>query len=447
MDCSKFNLFGETINLKDETARTGVNTNNSAIAALAEKVTANSEAIKAKIATPEDFGAVGDGVTDDSTALQSFMTYCVENKAIGLMKNNYATSKQLEIDNASGLVIIGINAQVTAKNPDGTWNVFRFNNCDTITISGVNVNLAQQYGESGGHAYYMVDCNNMTIENCTITGVYYGCIMAYPVETTSYLKNINIKNVKMVGAGKNSDNIHPTGIIIANGSDCSIENCYAENLYYYTFEFKNYSFQCRIDKCTAYQCFRGFYLGGDADGGSPASGFYTQRCSITNCVAVNCSSPLTAGKSRYLTISNFTSRVTTLLWGSQQGVRLDNCEHVMAVGLDIDGNSNTYTILDVRSTTQAYFSGVVTRLGSIDKPISYSSCSYCACDLVFNAQPANLAVTGNNTATISWKGSKYTYSGGASASIYNYTNPDGDRHNFVFASGQGYLASDGWHSA
>ena len=58
---------------------------------------------------PFDFGAVGDGATDDSTALNAFLAYAAANRSASYqMGGNYAIASGLTLDGRSDLYSLGV---------------------------------------------------------------------------------------------------------------------------------------------------------------------------------------------------------------------------------------------------------------------------------------------------------------------------------------------------
>ena len=70
--------------------------------------------------TPEEFGAIGDGKTDDYKALQNCINESIKQGVYVLLKNKYYTSKTLDISNIKG--IIGVGHNVIDKWDSRTFN-------------------------------------------------------------------------------------------------------------------------------------------------------------------------------------------------------------------------------------------------------------------------------------------------------------------------------------
>lgn len=133
-----------------------------------------------KYVTPELFGAMGDGVTDDSDALQDCITYAINNKLgiVGRTGAVYYTTQALTIDNTNDpfpFLLDFNNAQIKFANniPIGlTLNLTgtglnRHNIVNNLSlIGGQNTNAVLYIDNSR-----QLELNNLTVMNCRNIGV------------------------------------------------------------------------------------------------------------------------------------------------------------------------------------------------------------------------------------------------------------------------------------
>ena len=131
--------------------------------------------IKKDYVTPEMFGAVGDGVHDDTNAVQ----YCIDNFPNILFTKTYKITKPIKIENKTGRSIIGKGATIKCIECTG----FTIKESETIKIDGITL-----LGESKGFPAF--DLYEMKwrsyIRNCCISGfsvgiktnVFDGCLVA-----------------------------------------------------------------------------------------------------------------------------------------------------------------------------------------------------------------------------------------------------------------------------
>jgi hypothetical protein len=97
---------------------------------------------------PEQFGAVGDGTTDDTTAMQAFLDRLKAiSGATGVLEanKNYKCASQLSLTGAKGIHILGLSASTQTTGGavitySGTSTPFlNFSGCASVTLEGVNV--------------------------------------------------------------------------------------------------------------------------------------------------------------------------------------------------------------------------------------------------------------------------------------------------------------------
>ena len=85
---------------------------------------------------PEDFGAVGDGITDDSTAVQA----AVDTGSHVYCKNNYLIESTVSMDGNTHQTIFGGGTFKLADNRELGTQIFDLYDCWNITFSGVKFN-------------------------------------------------------------------------------------------------------------------------------------------------------------------------------------------------------------------------------------------------------------------------------------------------------------------
>lgn len=139
--------------------------------------------IKNGYITPEMFGAVGDGITDDTYALQRMFIYAKNNecKHIYIPPKTYAITSSDEYISAATssdrgiLKINGIqNATIECKGiikciTESRWTqpIFSFNHCDGTTVNGLRID-GNEKNVSGIEISYS-SC--MSLENCVIENI------------------------------------------------------------------------------------------------------------------------------------------------------------------------------------------------------------------------------------------------------------------------------------
>jgi hypothetical protein len=159
----------------------------------------------------KDFGAVGDGVTDDVAAIDAGIAYLISagGGTLYFPAGEYAISTDtvngIKIENAAGITLCGAGQLATtiknlAANPGHTISIFNSNNIciEDLTVDGNRLNQV-----SSGHGIRGENVDKLTIQNVTVQQTYsYGIGLQ-----DGDFKNVRIHNV----------NIEYTG---ADGIDC-----------------------------------------------------------------------------------------------------------------------------------------------------------------------------------------------------------------------------------
>lgn len=120
-----------------------------------------------------DYGAVGDGVTDDSAAFAAAFAAgtCIylPNKTFFLGTVTDANNHLIELTNVDGLSIVSDNATLTATigtiTGAASHSIFHFDDCSNISVIGcINFDLSGTPGLTGPDAF-LIDANSATSEN------------------------------------------------------------------------------------------------------------------------------------------------------------------------------------------------------------------------------------------------------------------------------------------
>lgn len=131
--------------------------------------------IQNAIKTPEMFGAVGDGVADDTQALQS----CLTDNSFIYLKNEYRITSPLIFDNLKNVIMFGGKI---SRPTDATFNTVYGDNCENIYIhnvmfegNGNNRNMTYTWKDNiQGCIILASKSKNIFIEKCKIKNFNYG---------------------------------------------------------------------------------------------------------------------------------------------------------------------------------------------------------------------------------------------------------------------------------
>lgn len=112
--------------------------------------------------SPEDFGAVGNGVAVDTTPLQAAFNFvAAAGSGVVRLTGTYKTDQAIVLSNTDGVSVIGDGLRATAiVCTNATANAFTFNNCDSLHLEGFDI---QHSGTSTGRAISLTDCLSPTL--------------------------------------------------------------------------------------------------------------------------------------------------------------------------------------------------------------------------------------------------------------------------------------------
>ena len=175
----------------------------------------------AEVLSVKDFGAVGDGVTDDTTAIKAAIN-AAQGGEVYFPLGNYVISSPLDVGtNGYELRLIGASS---AYCPSTFVDLTTYTNTNTFTTACI-----QNYSTLGKR-YSAIQCNGCSLVGQADTGVVNGCTTAK-----------QISNLCIYGT-----NNALVGIYLTSANDCLISNC---NIGL----FKNFGLLIRGGTTTTYQ--------------------------------------------------------------------------------------------------------------------------------------------------------------------------------------------------
>ena len=206
---------------------------------------AHNRMIEGAAVNVKDFGAVGDGVTDDTAQAQSFLNYLSSNGGKGIIDCPLRVSTLSITSNTKPFVIewFGDNCTLSA-NTKAT--PLTFDTCNNITLIRPRVDgrASQQNATTTADTYH-----GIKIQDCTDTYVYQSYIENYNGSAILILKNITapLRNFVIDGfadAGGVGDDRN--GFVIVDANECELINCVVTGAVSFGLELKNDCERCAI---------------------------------------------------------------------------------------------------------------------------------------------------------------------------------------------------------
>lgn len=245
-----------------------------------------------------DFGAVGDGITDDSSALNAALAYAQANGAeIYVPAGTYSCSNLRLENGVSPWKMTGAGKGLTTfKNRTGEGSLFNGPSSSVgYTLEGFTVDCQYSLFPSAVDArngFSISNTSNVTLKDIHVTNYKLSGILVFATTANIY------KNNKMIGCSVDALNVGTNGMLFVDMDECVYINCTAKGAVYDAVngpgigvQFKN---NCRYGSavdCYAENCFVGIGLAGDTSGLVQGPAYNT----LSNCRTFNCFSGIRIG--------------------------------------------------------------------------------------------------------------------------------------------------------
>ena len=252
----------------------------------------------------KDFGAVGDGVTDDTKAIQNAFNSVTSNHTSVLFpKGTYKVTGTLVIKNIDFLTITG-DATIIGE----CYRIFHIQNCNHLTISELNIE-GSSYCNKGLSIYHSKYSNvfNIKVQNIGNTSINNtGGIELIGNCSFSTIKNCKVFNILSSSVA--------FGILIASEEDSFSKHCLIDN--------------CLIDTVSP---------SADADGIKFLQLSMESYSTVSNCTILNCDKRAIKVQTEFVNIYNC------------------YCEGVMSfAGIDFQCGNGSATDCVLKFTKQCY---------------------------------------------------------------------------------------------
>lgn len=260
----------------------------------------------------ETFGAVGDGVTDNTAALQSFLAYLAANGGRGYIPPGTYKISNIDVDltgNKSFQIAGAGRSAATFTSSTPTVNMITLRNATGVLLS----DFAIVPGYTGvdmtsGAGLVFVNGNYCTAARLNISQFKRVAIMSYNdhQDTGQYnaakvYNGMAFDDIYIDGSSAYSFGVGPSAFIIADANNSRITNSYIKNIGLYGYEFKNDSSNTLISNCIAEDTYYPLYYGGDGYGFSYG---YVKDSLAENCILRRSGSPIFIGNCRNSAFQN-----------------------------------------------------------------------------------------------------------------------------------------------
>jgi len=230
----------------------------------------------ADVVNVKDFGATGDGLTNDDSAFTAFFNHLETNGGNGYIPQGVFLISSHTITNPTkALSIYGAGKGVTIlkKRENGASNMLQIEETtrnvivENLTIFG---DFATQ--SEGGHGLVFLNTSNAVARNLRISDVKSSGLIAYSSPIGTIHENIVCENVEVAGKGNTKN-----GIVLVDLKNSGMKGCWVDNVTEFGLELKESCQQSYIEDCFATKCGLTGIEFGQTSGTAPSN------CRVSNC--------------------------------------------------------------------------------------------------------------------------------------------------------------------
>lgn len=197
----------------------------------------------------KDFGALGNGTTDDSAALQAALDYVATNGGMLYMpQGTYKCDTGLLVSDAVypfTFIGDGPAQSILQRGSINVVNLLEIRGSDNVRIEKMTINGKASVYSGGGQALVFRDCSDVYAGNLFITDYVSSAILDYQLDDSTAVHGDNtFENILVDGLGEAQ-----LGIMSANAYRCRFINCKVKNIDTagnpgYGIQFKNNCYDC-----------------------------------------------------------------------------------------------------------------------------------------------------------------------------------------------------------
>ena len=243
-----------------------------------------------EVVSVKDFGAVGDGVTDDTAAFELMVTYCAASGVDGYIPaGTYLIDPSIRTFSGSKpFVIRGAGrGATTLKNRNSTYSFIYWTGANGAVFKDLKIDGSftglPSVPSSGGTLVFQNSSDN-ACRNIDIVNIWRIAVMIFNDHQTNTMNSYGghtIEHVRVFGPSNYIDNVGPSAFILADVNNSSITNCYINQIGLYGYEFKNDCSNTIIANCVAEDVYFPLYYGGD---GAHTELGYVKQSIIESCI-------------------------------------------------------------------------------------------------------------------------------------------------------------------
>lgn len=245
----------------------------------------------------KDYGAKGDGTTDDSEAFQMWLNYIIKNGEIGFIpagtyriasggiQYSQTNSKWKIYGESKETTILSF---ITSEKLQTYPNCIDIRNTTYAEICGFTIECHGDTQQTSGYGLNIVKSNCIYVHDIDITNSTRCAIQIY---TPDYLAgdrcdNIIMRNIRCFGKDNTylsgGVKIYPMGLIAADVTNSIFESIDVYDMNWYGLELKNYCKNTHFYNCNTYRCVTACHLGGEL---KEKDTYGVSECSYNN---INC---------------------------------------------------------------------------------------------------------------------------------------------------------------
>lgn len=273
--------------------------------------------------TPEDaqFGAVGNGIADDTVALQAFYTYLAANGGIGLLgRRTYKITAQISLTSpARGFAVYGSGPESLIRlRAASAVSAFGFVNPVGIAHHGIRIDCGYSVTGFASHGMSFRNADRCTWRDVEVFDHRGTAILTF-VDADDTYGDCHIINCKADGNGSGQNGFLHEGMLRSSIQQCTVRNLSTSGSPSVGLQLKNRCKHSWIDGGYAEGCKSGWALGGDGAG----AGDGPYDCWIRGVIAKNCLDGGTASKTTNCHVDYYADQTSSPAPAGGQGYALN----------------------------------------------------------------------------------------------------------------------------